>query len=414
MKHRVCGSVLLTFAIAGASLPAAGDEGWAFEVTPYIWAAGLDADVEVRNRSASVDESFSDIFDSLEFNAALMATAQYGNWIIFSQLDYLALDSDNLDDTPTRGSLQTDVTMATLGFGYQFGERTGTNFDVLVGARNLSLDNELKLDGIGKFDNDRSVTDPVLILRLGVPLSERWRFDPLVAVGGGGDSESTYELQPQFRYQANDWIAFRFGYRKLHYDIDSSRGNNFDGAFEGPFIGLGMTWGGAPKKVASIPSPAPAAVAMTEPAPVPPSDADRDGVVDAADECPRTPSGQRVDSIGCGYHIQVEAQFDIDSAIIKPQSYEGLDVAASLLKRVPTMRGVIEGHTDATGSERYNQALSERRAAAVSAYLIERGVDAARIPAKGMGESQPIADNETAEGRAQNRRVVLRRTDASE
>jgi OOP family OmpA-OmpF porin len=71
---------------------------------------------------------------------------------------------------------------------------------------------------------------------------------------------------------------------------------------------------------------------------------------------------------------------------------------------------VVEGHTDSTGADAYNQALSERRANAVLKYLVDAGVPAARLSARGFGESEPVADNDTAEGRAQNRRVVLRRS----
>jgi outer membrane protein OmpA-like peptidoglycan-associated protein len=71
---------------------------------------------------------------------------------------------------------------------------------------------------------------------------------------------------------------------------------------------------------------------------------------------------------------------------------------------------VVEGHTDSTGADAYNQALSERRANSVLRYLVDAGVPASRLSAQGFGESQPVADNDTAEGRAQNRRVVLRRS----
>jgi OOP family OmpA-OmpF porin len=72
---------------------------------------------------------------------------------------------------------------------------------------------------------------------------------------------------------------------------------------------------------------------------------------------------------------------------------------------------VIEGHTDSVGNDDYNLKLSQRRADAVRQYLLDKGVAGARLEAKGFGESQPVADNKTVEGRAQNRRVILRRTD---
>ena len=69
----------------------------------------------------------------------------------------------------------------------------------------------------------------------------------------------------------------------------------------------------------------------------------------------------------------------------------------------------VAGHTDSVGAESYNQSLSERRAKAVKSYLVERGIDADRLTVRGYGESEPVADNATKEGRAENRRVELRK-----
>jgi OmpA-OmpF porin, OOP family len=104
--------------------------------------------------------------------------------------------------------------------------------------------------------------------------------------------------------------------------------------------------------------------------------------------------------------------FDTNSANIKPESYPDLDRVVSFMNTaVTSATGVIEGHTDSVGNDAYNQALSQRRADSVRKYLLDKGVAAARLEAKGFGESQPVADNGAAEGRAQNRRVILRRTD---
>ena len=85
-----------------------------------------------------------------------------------------------------------------------------------------------------------------------------------------------------------------------------------------------------------------------------------------------------------------------------------LDVAAEALRACPNIRTEVEGHTDSIGSEVYNQALSQRRADSVADYLVDHGVSSGRLEAKGFGESNPIADNSTEDGRAQNRRVELK------
>ncbi|MEZ4701790.1 MAG: OmpA family protein [Rhodothermales bacterium] len=102
--------------------------------------------------------------------------------------------------------------------------------------------------------------------------------------------------------------------------------------------------------------------------------------------------------------------FDTDSDRIRPESTPTLMDIAAMLEQHPELRLRIEGHTDDTGSATHNKPLSERRAAAVKAWLVgKRGVDASRLESAGLGAEQPVAGNDTAEGRQQNRRVELHR-----
>jgi OOP family OmpA-OmpF porin len=100
--------------------------------------------------------------------------------------------------------------------------------------------------------------------------------------------------------------------------------------------------------------------------------------------------------------------FDTDQATLKPESEATLQQVRELLEARPALQLVVAGHTDAEGSEAHNQSLSERRAAAVVAWLVERGVDSARLQSRGHGETRPVADNDRVEGRALNRRVEIR------
>lgn len=102
--------------------------------------------------------------------------------------------------------------------------------------------------------------------------------------------------------------------------------------------------------------------------------------------------------------------FPVDSATIQPQFRNTLDQVADTLKQYPSTFIDIYGHTDSTGSDAYNQALSERRAMSVADYLTTRGVQSARIATRGFGETQPVASNDTEEGRAANRRVEIKLT----
>lgn len=140
-------------------------------------------------------------------------------------------------------------------------------------------------------------------------------------------------------------------------------------------------------------------------------DSDGDGVVDALDQCPDTPKGDKVDTRGCTLASTIilrGVNFDNDTAQIRADARPILDDAVATLKRYPQLKVEVAGHTDSRASEAYNLELSQRRAQAVVDYFVQMGVDAGRLSAKGYGESQPIADNATAEGRAANRRVELR------
>jgi len=109
-----------------------------------------------------------------------------------------------------------------------------------------------------------------------------------------------------------------------------------------------------------------------------------------------------------------DVTFAVDSTDITPSFRSALDQVAQSMIQYPNSLVDVMGHTDSTGSESYNLDLSRRRAEAVSNYLVSRGVSRARLATVGYGEQYPIADNTTAEGRAQNRRVEIRITPISQ
>ena len=104
--------------------------------------------------------------------------------------------------------------------------------------------------------------------------------------------------------------------------------------------------------------------------------------------------------------INEKIQFDFNKATIKPESHSLLDEVTGVIKQNPQLKKIsIEGHTDSEGSDSYNLKLSDERANAVMKYLVEHGVEQARLAAKGFGETKPIASNDNDQGREQNRRV---------
>jgi len=104
--------------------------------------------------------------------------------------------------------------------------------------------------------------------------------------------------------------------------------------------------------------------------------------------------------------VELDVKFDFDRAVVKPESYGDIKSLADFMSQYPQTTTVLEGHTDSVGSDAYNQRLSERRANAVREVLVNQyGISGERVNAVGYGESRPVADNSTADGRAINRRV---------
>ncbi|MBA1203355.1 OmpA family protein [Pseudomonas capeferrum] len=158
-------------------------------------------------------------------------------------------------------------------------------------------------------------------------------------------------------------------------------------------------------------------------------DEDGDGVPDSRDKCPGTPAGVQVDANGCPPEQPVavveeevvvvekeevivirDVHFEFDSARLTASDKERLNTIATRLKsEAPTARLSVTGHTDSVGSDVYNQKLSDRRAHSVTDYLVQSGVPRnSFVSVVGAGETQPEADNATAEGRAMNRRTEIK------
>ncbi|MCK4237410.1 MAG: OmpA family protein, partial [Candidatus Krumholzibacteria bacterium] len=147
-------------------------------------------------------------------------------------------------------------------------------------------------------------------------------------------------------------------------------------------------------------------------------DNDLDGILDVDDQCPNEPEtfNGYMDEDGCPDERPIEERFilrgvnfESGSAALTPDSYAILDQVVRSLMAYPEVRIEIRGYTDSVGGYEYNLKLSERRADAVKQYVINSGISADRITAKGYGEDDPISSNKTASGRAENRRIEFHR-----
>lgn len=290
-------------------------------------------------------------------------------------------------------------TMPMGAIEFRLAERFGVEFTYARG----------EAEGLGDYDAD----------------IEHWRFDglyyfstkdkfyPYLAFGagrterewdrpappdgfGGDDADEQLNIGAGFRYYLSDHVSVRADGRWLH---SMSEDRDDIG------ISFGLSYSFQP-----LPSPPPPPAPPPEP---PPADSDGDGVPDSMDECPNTPPGTEVDSRGCRVKtvkiasIKLTVNFAFDSHTVEEYEFEDIASLALFLQRFEEITVEIEGHTDSTGPDLYNQGLSERRAAAVVSILRdEHGIAGHRLRPVGYGESRPVASNDTREGRAENRRVV--------
>ncbi|MDR1394808.1 MAG: OmpA family protein [Deltaproteobacteria bacterium] len=300
----------------------------------------------------------------------------------------------NLDNGP----------VGLIGLGYNFGRHWGVE---LMGTYGPSIDNDSGANhvyGGRNWQPDEGDADLTM-----ARLSALYHFDlgsnfvPYVSLGVGGqlakrDAYSDYNsvagtAAVGFKYFFNEVVALRveasdsYGFKKKHL-LDA--GNNRDKQrLNAPVIAAGLTFqfGGTGAC----------------------ADTDKDGVCDIYDKCPGTPAGYKVDADGCPITVSINLHinFDFDKSVIKPEYFTEVQKVADFLIAHPLSTTVVEGHTDSRGSDEYNERLSQRRADAVREALLSRfNIDPGRVTAVGYGESRPVADNDTAEGRALNRRVV--------
>ncbi|PRD38400.1 UNVERIFIED_CONTAM: oprF [Trichonephila clavipes] len=241
------------------------------------------------------------------------------------------------------------------------------------------------------------------------------KLQPYVLVGGGlarGTFKAGGAGIPHEEYTIANvalgafyQLADNFALRAEVRGVENLQASDHDGVAS---VGVVYSFGG--KKAEAV---APAVVAPAVVAPVVDGDDDKDGVPNSKDKCPGTPTNVVVDATGCPKVLtetvtkELRVLFDFDKAVVKPAYYAEIEGVAKLLKEYPSATVEVQGHTDSRGRAEYNQKLSERRAQAIVDTLVKQyGIDASRISAKGYGASQPVADNKTAEGRAQNRRSV--------
>jgi len=343
----------------------------------------------------------SSVYVSLLLTAAASVSAaeQTTGLYVAPSVGYQYFDSERFEDRLGVNGLENDASYG-LGLGYNFGQwatelkydQVNTETDVNSGVN--SNDVEFKhwhLDEL-YFFNDKKDWTPYIVAGLG---------DGKYQIDGAEDDHQTFANAGVGVIKAlSKHVDLRTELR-AEYSFDEEQ---TDALFN---VALVYNFGSAPEpKPEPAPAPAPVVVAA-------PVDTDGDGVFDPQDQCPDTAKGAKVDAKGCYIILTETKSFKLDvkfanaSATLESDASNSVRDLATFLTQYPTTDVVVEGHTDSTGSDKYNQALSERRAKAVADTLVSQyGIDARRVSSVGYGEAHPVASNATEQGRQQNRRVV--------
>ncbi|MEO8224993.1 MAG: OmpA family protein, partial [Gammaproteobacteria bacterium] len=337
-------------------------------------------------------------------HATAHAAEQVGQAYLKGLGTYISADSDRHVDEAVAGGL--------VGFGYALSDHFNVEFDF----------QRLNLDGKGSFliDGGEGATSPypdqdqtAINVNLMNIYNRNGLFSPYLLAGVGVvNTDSNGAEGDDLQGQLGLGVLTRLWGNRLSLRSEVlARGQDSTKNLADVLVNVGFSVAlgstaapaaaPAPAPMAAKPAPAPV-MAPPPPPPAPPADADGDGVVDASDQCPDTPKGERVGAQGCSCELTRQVQFATDSAELTAAGKAKLDEAAVDLKRLKFISGTVVGHTDNTGADAYNQKLSQRRAQTVAKYLEGKGIAVGRLAANGAGESQPIADNKTAEGRAQN------------
>lgn len=355
--------------VAAAVMPVAANAG--VTVTPlllgYHYVDGISKTEDKQGEQFRGTHQDNDLYTGAGIGIELTPT-------IALELEYGETDSDALNSNGNKDNGGWDFEQKSYSGNFTIGTETFSGYTnspfkpyVLIGAGQSKTSMA--------FDNGRKETSKDTIGNLG--LGAYYRINDALSLRGEGRAIYNFD---------NDW-------------------------WEGlALAGLNVVLGGHLAPAAPVVEPTP-----VEPIVVTDGDDDQDGVLNSVDKCPGTPLNVVVDADGCPRQISVDDAlrmelrvfFDNDKTVIKDQYKPEIQKVAEKMNEYPNSTASIEGHASKTGpSARYNQRLSEARANAVKSMLVNQfGVAPQRISTVGYGYDRPIADNNTAEGRAMNRRV---------
>jgi OOP family OmpA-OmpF porin len=327
----------------------------------------------------------------------IVASALCASMLFASNSQYKYEVTPMLGGSYTEGNMGLERNYANAGVSLGFNLEDSLFDQVELGI----------LRTIGQVDyknstNDTDITRFFTNVIKDYPLTNNSSIYALVGAGveifsdeqNGNDNGLFGNYGVGYKYTFENDMALKFDLRHL------VAGNNDNTLLY--TVGLAIPFGEKAQAMAAQPvqeAPAPTPVAVQD------ADSDGDGIVDRLDKCPNSEKNVIVDENGCAIAVNLKVLFDFDKATIKEAYTTKLSRFAEVLKSYPAVKTNLSAHTDSVGSDEYNLRLSQERADAVKKALINLGISNERITTVGYGETRPVASNETAEGREQNRRV---------
>jgi opacity protein-like surface antigen len=248
---RAFGAILAAFGVAA---PAAAQEDWRFQLTPYVWGIGLDATVSPDALPARfrIDRSASDLLSDLEGAFFLTGSARRGRLVVLGDFTYTSIEEDDRITLPLGPGgapvglpfeVENRTTTGTLLVGYQTHADERFALDVAIGARAYRVRTKLRAEippaGVSAAETETWI-DPIVALRLRADLAERWSVIAYLDGGGFGvGSQSTWQAYGTVNYRVTDQLYVSAGYRQLEYNYDDGAIDT-DVSLRGPLLGL--TW----------------------------------------------------------------------------------------------------------------------------------------------------------------------------
>lgn len=214
-------------------------EAWRFQLTPYVWMAGLDGHIKPFRGAptAHVNQSFSEILENLDAAFFLSGTARQGRWVLHGDASHASTSESAALPLGLSARVKVRQTSVTLTGGYNWQLAKQSSVDLLAGARFWDINAAVTVPGIAAVQSSTSFVDPVVAVRWRYDFAPRWSSLMYVDAGGwGAGSDSTWQMLGTINYQWRDNVHFSLGYRHLQVNYRNN-GKQLDFSQGGPLLG---------------------------------------------------------------------------------------------------------------------------------------------------------------------------------